>query len=118
MNRRQARKIAETITNIQLEEMLNSARLGIKDWTKVSNVNKGMTKGTSWNILGKDFRIKDKYHILAKTNMVWEFGDFLPPNMLEPKKEKIRTGPLPVHQEPESLGFVIRRFVKEKTEIK
>jgi hypothetical protein len=118
MTRKQARKIAEHITNIQLEEMLNVARIKVKDWTKVSSVNKGMTKGTAWNILGKDFLIKNSYHILAKTHMVLEFGEFLPADLLEPKKEKIRTGPVPVHQEPESLGFVIRRFVKEKLEAK
>ena len=57
MNKRDAKKVAQYITNEQLQEMFNAAKLGVKDWTKVSSVNKGMTKGTSWNILAKNFDI-------------------------------------------------------------
>lgn len=78
MNKRSARKIAETITNDQLLEMFNRAKEGITDWTKTSSVNKGMTKGAAWNILAKDFDVSAKHHILVKTNMVREFGDYLP----------------------------------------
>lgn len=86
MNRNQARKIAETITNEQLQEMFNNAMNSNVDWKKVSIVNKGMTKGTAWNMLAKDFDINHKYHTLAKTNMVREFGTFLPDH-LKPKKQ-------------------------------
>ena len=99
MNRKDARKIAETITNVQLQNMFNAAKKGIKDWTKVSSVNKGFTKGTGWNILAKGFDIKNECHILAKTNMVWEFGDFLPEE-LKIKKVK-KTYKEPRHQDPE-----------------
>lgn len=100
MNRPDARKIAETITNEQLLEMFNAAKANIKDWTKVSNVNKGLTKGTSWNILAKDFDVNKTYHILAKTNMVREFGEFLP-NNLKPSKKSKRNPIPPIHQEPQ-----------------
>ena len=78
MNKSTAKQIAETITNEQLLVMFTNAKNSIKDWNKVSIVNKGMTKGTAWNILAKDFDINKTYHILAKTNMVREFGDYLP----------------------------------------
>jgi len=99
MNRHDARKIAETITNEQIQQMFETAKEKITDWTKVSTVNRGMTKGVSWNILAKDFDVNAKHHVLAKTNMVHEFGEFLP-GQLKPKKvNKIPSKP-PVHQEP------------------
>lgn len=99
MNRNDARKIAEIITNNQLKEMLDSAQKNITNWDKVSSVNKGITKGTAWNILGKDFDVNHKYHILAKTNMVREFGEYLPEDLKPVKKQKT---PIvkPVHQDP------------------
>ena len=100
MNKKDARKIAETITNEQLQEMFEIAKVKITDWTKVSNVNKGMTKGVSWNILAKDFDVNAEHHILAKTNMVREFGEFLP-DELKPQK-KVRQFQTPTtHQDPE-----------------
>ena len=98
MNRTDARKIAESITNEQLQTMFDTAKIKITDWTKVSCVNNGMTKCVSWNILAKDFDVNITHHILAKTNMVREFGEFLP-DELKPKK-KVKNKITPVHQEP------------------
>lgn len=100
MNRKHAREIAETITNEQLQKMFDTAKERITDWKKVSNVNKGMTKGTSWNVLAKDFDVNEKYHILAKTNMIREFGEYLPENLQPTKKGKIRSSKPPTHQDP------------------
>jgi len=101
MNRRDARKIAEVITNEQIQEMFNNAKSNISDWAKVSNVNKGITKGTAWNILAKNFDITINHHILAKTNFVREFGDFLPEELnLNQNKSKIKQIIIPVHQDP------------------
>ena len=104
MNRNDALKIAETITNEQIQEMFNNAKAKIKDWTKVSDCNKGCTKGVAWNILAKDFDTTKQYHILAKANFVREFGEFLPdelkPNELKPKKQS-RQFQKPVHQAPQ-----------------
>jgi hypothetical protein len=99
MKRSDARNLANTITNEQLFDMLASAKIGIKDWTKVSSVNKGLTKGTSWNILGKDFDITKNHHVLYKTNMIKEFGEFLPKE-LQPIKKIKTPDKLPTHQEP------------------
>ena len=102
MNKRYAKKIAQYVTNEQLQEMFNAAKVGVKDWTKVSSVNKGMTKGTSWNILAKDFDMKYTYHIISKTNMIREFGEFLPDeiNMNQNIKEA-KPKYIPVHQDPQ-----------------
>ena len=100
MNRTDARKIAETITNEQLQEMFNNAKEKITDWTKVSDVNKGITKGVGWNILAKDFDVKHDYHILAKTNMVWEFGDFLPDELKLKKQSRQSPFQSPTHHDP------------------
>ncbi len=98
MNRNDARKIAETITNEQIQQMFEIAKAKITDWTKVSNINKGMTKGAAWNILANKFDVKHKYHILAKRNMVWEFGAFLPDEFkLKKKTHQFITL---IHQEP------------------
>jgi hypothetical protein len=89
MTRSAARAIAEKITNDQLLAMLNRAKAEIKDWTVVSIVNKGLSKGIAWNILAKNFDVNTSHHIMAKTNMVREFGKYLPDELKPPKKEKI-----------------------------
>lgn len=99
MNRKDARKIAETITNNQIQQMFENAKASITDWTKISSVNKGLTKGRSWNILARNFDVKSNYHILAKTNMVLEFGAYLPAE-LKPKKKKEQFKNKPHHQDP------------------
>ncbi len=99
MNRRDASKIAETITNQELKDMFDVAKAGIKNWSQRSDVNKGMTKGAAWNILHKAFDVNKKIPPLAKKNMVWEFGDFLPKDMRPAPRRKINR-PEPTHQEP------------------
>lgn len=102
MNKTDARKIAETITNEQLQAMFDNAKNGVKDWTEVSNVNKGITKGAGWNILAKNFDTDYTHHILAKTNMVREFGEYLPAELKLNKIKYKNPKPikLPVHQDP------------------
>lgn len=99
MNRPQARKLAETITNDQLKTMFDDAKAGIKNWTKISSCNKGFTKGVAWNILAKDFDINHNYHILAKTNMIREFGEFLSYSIRHQEKKKKDQGK-PMHHDP------------------
>lgn len=98
MNRYVARKIAEKISNQELQEMFDLAKANITDWTKVSNINKGLTKGSAWNILAGAFKESDNNSILAKTNMIREFGEFLP-EQIKPKK-KVKPTIIPQHQEP------------------
>lgn len=100
MNRTHAKLIAETITNEQLQDMFNNAKEKIKDWTAVSVVNKGLTKGTAWNILTKALDSGIDHNNLGKINMIREFGEYLPTEILIPKKIKAISDKPPVHQDP------------------
>lgn len=103
MNRSAARQIAENITAEQLKETLLNAKRGINDWMQVSRINKGMTKGAAFNILSAA-PIDDKMHIIAKTNIVREFGEFLPKQLLPTPKPKKEYKPS-WHEEPKDLNF-------------
>jgi len=100
MNKRDAKEIAKTITNEQLAQMFDAAKNGIANWTKVSACNKGLSKGVAWNILAKNFDLEYNYHRIAKTNMVREFGDYLPEELKIAKVSKPKQEP-PVHHDPE-----------------
>jgi hypothetical protein len=97
MNKSDARKIAETITTEQLKNMFRNAKENIVDWERVSSVNKGMTIGTSWNILTK---CVDTSSNLAKSNMIREFGDYLDQSMRPVKRKKKVVQHSVCHQEP------------------
>lgn len=99
MNKSDARKIAEEITNEEILDMFNNAKENITDWTKISVINKGMSIGTSWNILASDFNVNTEYHIMAKTNMIREFGEFLPKKFIN-KPTKTYVLKNIVHQHP------------------
>lgn len=100
MNRHQAKELAQTATPQQLKQMFINAQNNIKDWTKPSRVNKGLTKGTAFNILSACIKdtSRDK---LAITNMIHEFGEYLPD--YEEKILPAREKPKPHHQEPKSV---------------
>lgn len=93
-----ARIIAEVITNEQLLKMMETARTGVKDWNQASNINKGITKGYAWNILASSFDVNRSISNIIKINMIREFGEFLP-NELIPKNKK-NVNIKPYHQEP------------------
>lgn len=100
MNKSDAKKIAETITFSQLQEMFNNAKENITDWTVVSNVNKQMTKGTAWNILFKGLNPEIIVQKLAVKNMIWEFGDYLPEELKIKKPVKQVSSLKLTHQDP------------------
>ncbi len=98
MNKKDARQIAEKITNEELLQMFKNAKEKITDWNEVSVCNKSFDKGAAWNILAKDFDLNYRYHILAKTNMVREFGNYLFDYSKPKKKQKSKIKLH--HQEP------------------
>ena len=100
MNKADAKKIAAVITRQQLAAMMQSAKLNTADWERKSDVNPLLTKGAAWNIFYPVFTSGRPMSMPATTNMVWEFGDFLPDD-LKPKKTK-RTKPqiVPHHEAP------------------
>ena len=99
MNKNVAKQIAETITNEQLQHMIKNASKKITNWEKVSVVNKSFTKGVAWNTLCKNFDVNHNYHILAKRNMIREFGEFLPDEIKPQKRSRKRI--TPIHQYPQ-----------------
>lgn len=98
MNRKDAKIIAEKITNEELKSMFDTAKVSIQDWTKASIVNKGLSKGIAWNILAKDFDVNQNHHMMSNINMVREFGEFLPVEIKPEKKTKRNI--IPSHQDP------------------
>jgi hypothetical protein len=104
MNRKEARQIVEIISNDVLLEMFKKAKESITDWTVPSIVNKTMSKGCAWNILASDFNIENNYMIIAKINMVREFGNYLPEQFKPIKKEKQKKIRI-VHYEPNFKNY-------------
>jgi len=100
MNKTNAKKIAETITFVQLQEMFNNAKENITDWTVTSAVNKQMSKGTAWNILFVSLKPETMTHPMAIKNMIWEFGDHLPEQLKIKKQTKVSRHVDVTHQEP------------------
>lgn len=99
MNRADAKKIAETVSNAVLKVMFENVKNSITDWKRVSTINKGISKGVAWNILASNFDVEANYNNLVKINMIREFGEFLPEHLKPVKKPK----PVPsyvIHQEP------------------
>ena len=98
MNRNEARKIAETVSSEDLKQTFLNAQNSIKDWKQVSAVNKGLSKGIAFNIFTKGGFITADSHILAKTNAVREFGEFLPnyEKVIKEKKSEVKC----LHEDP------------------
>ena len=99
MNREYAKELAKAITNAEIAYMFDNAKKSITDWKQTAIVNNGMTKGVVWNILTNGFNRVGDNHILVKTNIIREFGDYLPEHLKQKPKQKI-VSVKPVHQEP------------------
>jgi hypothetical protein len=93
MDKNFAEELSHTITNAQIFDMLEKAKVNVKDWTKASVANKGLSRGTHWNIFCKDFKIENKYSPILKYRMIQEYGEFLPTELQPPKKEKRQSKP-------------------------
>jgi hypothetical protein len=98
MNRGDAKRIAQDITDDELGQMFENAKLGITNWSAVSSCNKWFSKGTAWNILYKAFALGHTGSVLGRTNMIREFGDFLPGHKKPPRKPPTKISI--THQEP------------------
>ena len=105
MRRSNAKQLAEKVTNRELKEMFYNAQREIKDWGKVSKINKSMSIGSAFNILSAgvdsdDFVTKNLYPIV-KFNMVREFGEYLPD--YQPEQTPIKSNIKITHNEPRFL---------------
>lgn len=88
MNKADAKRIAEDITNDQLAAMFERAKAEVKDWTKASPVNPSLSLGAAWNIYYPYFLKDQRMIYLIKANMVRCFGDYLDESFKTPKKSK------------------------------
>lgn len=104
MTKARAREIAEKLSNRQLEEMFKTAQIKIRDWKQPSFTNRGMSKGTVFNVLSKG-GFDTPLHIRIKINMVMEFEEFLPKEILY---EKWPAKKVVEHQEPEFLPVTVK----------
>lgn len=102
MNKNEARELADLITEAEMTQMFENSKVGIKDWTKVSRINKSMSIGTAWNILYGAFKEIEfsQNHGIGKRNMIFEFQDFLPKHLIPEKKAKKKPDVKITHQEP------------------
>lgn len=120
INKKQAQRIARVVSNQDLLVMLNRAQADITDcidWQQPSIVNKGCTKGAAWNILAADFHVDKDYHVLAKTNMLREFGFWLPNKCSYDMSIKTKPKKGLIHQEPKLRYFLAHaRDVANKSE--
>jgi len=101
MDRYEAKNLAQTATPEQIEEMFRRAQSKIKDWHRRSRVNKGMTIGATFNLMTKFNYRRDNVSVLAKTNAIWDFGEYFPGG--EELKGKTKDLPEPYHEEPKFL---------------
>lgn len=102
MNKQQASVFAEIVTLEDLKQMFRNAQKYIADWTVVSRVNKGMSKGAAYNILAFEpnhYSSIEEISKLAKINMIWEFGEYLPDYKKQVKKTRAGKTTV-VHQDP------------------
>lgn len=108
MNKATCRKLAEIIKNEDILEMLNAARIGIKDWTIASRLNPAMSKGYAWNILASNFDVSVEHHSVILKNILCEFGDWL---TIKPymescfPKPKEKTNIECVHRDPDFSNY-------------
>lgn len=102
MNKHEAKKLAETVTLEDLKQMFRNAQVNITDWTRTSRVNKGATIGMTYNILAftsDHYASIEEVSLIARKNMIWEFGEYLPGYEKPVSKSKPGKN-TPVHQAP------------------
>lgn len=99
MNRPQARKLAETVTVEQIKQMLDNAKTGILDWTHASVANKGISRGSHWNLFCKDYSKKTEFSEMLKFRMIQEYGNFLPYHIRHQEIKK-KDQAKPIHHDP------------------
>lgn len=102
MRKTKARELAKTVSLDSLKTMLIEARKNFTAWSSPSSVNIGFSKGYSFNLFVKVMQEADEsLNVIAKTNMIREFGTFLPgyePDKIEKcrRVEAVHTDPIEI----------------------
>jgi len=105
MTNKRAKELADIVTNGDILYMLDNAAKNIKDWTKQSKANKGISRAINWNMFCKDFDYNKEYPTILKYRMIQEFGDYLPCEYtLKLKRDNNRDKP--THFEPDLSRFI------------
>jgi hypothetical protein len=89
-------RLAKGISLDDLRSMLVKARTEIMDWKEPSRVNPVFDRGTAFNMFS-GCTFNGQLHLIAKRNMIWEFGEYLP-GYQKPVRKK-RYIPTDVHHE-------------------
>lgn len=86
----EARQLAQTATPEQIKQMLETARVEIKDWTKPGS-NPQFDLGATFNIFWRTEDWGKSYgHPLSRQNAIRNFGEFFPGRVKpEGKKKKV-----------------------------
>lgn len=91
---------AHSVQISDIRQMLQDAADYKTNWTDRCRVNHGMTFGASFNIYTAG-SIDENTHHIARVNMIWDFGEYLP--FLRDRPQP----PPPMHQEPKLEGWAI-----------
>lgn len=100
MTKSEAKKLAQTIQTVDLQEMLKNAYGSVINWKRRSKVNISCTIGMTFNIFTAG-KIDHNTMAHVKANMIYEFGEYLPYSAKPSKDKKLL--PEPAHQEPKEL---------------
>jgi hypothetical protein len=102
LTKQKARELSKTITNDEIQQMLDTARNNITDWSKPSNSIIKASKGYAWNILGGNFDIKYEYTWDELYKLLLEYGEYIPAHLKQyyQPKEKVKKEKKLLHEEP------------------
>jgi hypothetical protein len=102
LTKSKCRELSKTITNDEIQQMIDSYRNNTSDWQKPCNTNKKMSKGYMWNISAGNFNIKYDYTWDEKFKLLVEYGEYIPAYLREynQPKEKVKKEKKMLHEEP------------------
>ena len=92
-------QLAETIPDATLREIIENAKIGVKDWTVASRCNKQFSRGKFWNIFLKNPFDPSKQRTIWKMRTLEEFGEFRH-NYVLPRKNLAIKDVIPYHEDP------------------
>lgn len=87
MNKHNATILAKIVSKEQIIDMLMSAYNSILDgeWSTPSRINPSLAKWQAWDVFTDGFIENPSYQPchFSKRNMIWQFGEYLPPHILQ-----------------------------------
>lgn len=99
LTKSECRQLAETIPDSTLREIIENAKIGVKDWTVASRCYKQFSRGKFWNIFLRAPFDPSKHRTLWKMRILEEFGEFRPHYVL-PRKNLAVKDVTPYHEDP------------------